>query len=43
MSENQEETAGEVIKEKNVICVICPNSCEITVKQMATGELVLEG
>jgi CxxC motif-containing protein len=43
MSENQEETAGEAVQEKKVICVICPNSCEIVVKQMPDGSLLMEG
>ena len=43
MSENQNETAGEVVQEKKVICVICPNSCEIVVKQMPDGSLLMEG
>ncbi len=30
-------------KQKEVICVTCPNSCTITVKQMADGKLLLEG
>nr|MDO8088871.1 DUF1667 domain-containing protein [Candidatus Sigynarchaeum springense] len=33
-----------VKKQKDVICIICPNSCAITVKQMADGgKLIIEG
>jgi CxxC motif-containing protein len=33
----------DVETQKNITCVVCPNSCTITVKQMKTGELVLSG
>ena len=33
----------DVEVQKDVTCVICPNSCTITVKQMKSGELVLSG
>jgi CxxC motif-containing protein len=33
----------DVEVQKEVTCVICPNSCTITVKQMKSGELVLSG
>ncbi|MEX2684221.1 MAG: DUF1667 domain-containing protein [Candidatus Sigynarchaeota archaeon] len=28
---------------KEVTCIICPNSCSITVKQMPDGKLLIEG
>lgn len=31
------------VKQKDVICVVCPNSCAITVKQMPDGKLLMEG
>ncbi|MBN2151323.1 MAG: DUF1667 domain-containing protein [Candidatus Lokiarchaeota archaeon] len=31
------------MKQKDVICVVCPNSCAITVKQMPDGKLLMEG
>ncbi len=34
---------SNVIKQKDVICVICPNSCNIVVKQLKDGKLVMEG
>lgn len=35
--------SDEIEKQKVITCVICPNSCTITVSQMKSGELVLEG
>ncbi len=34
---------SNIVKQKEVICVTCPNSCTITVKQMSDGKLLLEG
>nr|MDO8110399.1 DUF1667 domain-containing protein [Candidatus Sigynarchaeota archaeon] len=34
---------SDVVKQKEIICVICPNSCTVTVKQLKSGELVMEG
>jgi CxxC motif-containing protein len=34
---------SNVVKQKEIICVICPNSCAITVKQMPDGKLLMEG
>ena len=34
---------SNVVKQKEVICIICPNSCTITVKQMPDGKLLMEG
>ncbi|NMC06477.1 MAG: DUF1667 domain-containing protein [Candidatus Lokiarchaeota archaeon] len=31
------------MKQKEVICIICPNSCTVTVKQMPDGKLLMEG
>jgi CxxC motif-containing protein len=34
---------SNVVKQRDIICVICPNSCNITVKQMSDGKLLMEG
>mgnify|MGYP006289952847 CR=1 FL=1 len=32
-----------IVKQKLVTCIVCPNGCEVTVKELNDGEIVAEG